>query len=106
MEKHRIAELEFLLRTQTPVPMVETRNHPVYQQQPLDDHFTVSELIEQSLLKYVGRTDHRLFVRPQTNFSVLITDEVRELTAGEVTVLQLGEWGNRDFAEWERSWDQ
>lgn len=90
-----------MVRTDTPVPIVESRTPLVAATGLYDDHFTVAELIQHELLRYVGRRGGEVFVRPLTRFRIFVND-VRQLLPGEILLLQLGEEGQRDLKVWSR----
>ena len=101
MEAHRLQELNFLVRTNTPIPLTESRKNTVFEDNLYDDFYTVNELIEQGYLAYVGKDKHyQLFLRPLSNFSVFVTDYVWSLKSGEIVTLALTREGHTEFEEW------
>lgn len=101
MEESRLQELNFLIRTNTPVPMTESRINAVFQDELYDDFYTVKELIEHGYLDYVGKDKaHQLFLRPKQNFSIFVTDDIWFLRSGEIITLALTEQGHTEFEEW------
>lgn len=99
MNYERERELEYMLRTHTAIPVVETRkliaDNCLY-----DDHYTLTELIEIGLVEYVGQSLSQLYVRPKQSFKIYVTDQIKQLTSGEIVLLQLGDDGKREFDEW------
>lgn len=91
-----------MVRTNTPVPVVEFRTPLVAATGLYDDHFTVAELIQQDLLHYVGRRGDEVYVRPLTRFKIFVND-VRQLLPGEILLLLLGENGQRELKAWNRN---
>lgn len=99
VNKKRQKELNFMVRTGVPIPVLESRNIEGLDDLLYNDHFTVAELIESGLMRYIGRRSHELFVRPLCKFAIYV-NEVRYLEPGEVIVLELGELGRREFVAW------
>lgn len=101
MEENRLQELNFLIRTGTPVPMTESRANAVFQDDLYDDFYTVKELIEHGYLDYVGKDkNYQLFLRPKQNFSIFVVDDVCFLRSGEIVTLALTKAGHTEFEEW------
>lgn len=101
MSPERQCELKFLIRTDTPVPVVESRTPLVKAAGIYDDHYTVAELIQEDLLRYVGRRRRDVFVRPLARFRIFVND-IKQLQPGEMLLLHIGEEGHRDLKEWSR----
>lgn len=106
MEPGRIAELNFMVRTQTPVPVVESRNDPVFSDSLLDDHYTFGELISEGLMRYVGRVNQEVYVRPLTSFAVYTGSETRHLVQGEIVMLEISNWDHEELARRDQDCDQ
>lgn len=101
MEENRLQELNFLIRTETPVPMTESRMNAVFQDDLYNDFYTVKELIEEGYLDYVGKDkNYQLFLRPRQNFSIFVVDDVCFLRSGEIVTLALTKAGHTEFEEW------
>jgi len=101
MRASRIQELNFLIRTNTPVPMTESRSSGVFEDDLYDDFYTIRELIEQGYLEYVGKDkNYQLFLRPKADFSVFVVDDICFLRSGEIVTLALTRAGHTEFQEW------
>lgn len=101
MEQARIDEMNFLLRTDVPLPVVSERTGSVYADDDIyDDHYTLRELVEQELFTYLGHKDKVFFLRPKRTFRMFVIDEILEIKAGEIVRLSLTEAGRTDFVRW------
>jgi hypothetical protein len=100
VEQARKKELEFLIRIHTPVTLVESRNHADYVNAVYDDFYSLSELVQQGFLDYIGHSHQYFYLRPTFDFSVHIVDEIRNLRSGEIVKLALTTSGRRDFEAW------
>ena len=101
MRASRIQELNFLIRTNTPVPLTESRRNGVFEDDLYDDFYTIRELIEQGYLEYVGKDkNYQLFLRPRKDFSVFVVDDICFLRSGEIVTLALTRQGHTEFQEW------
>lgn len=101
MDEHRLQELNYLIRTKTPVPMTESRNSATFEDNLYDDVYTISELIEEGHLEYLGRDSHnQLYLRPIHDFSVYVMREVSHLQSGEIVKLSLTKSGQTEFDSW------
>lgn len=101
MEGHRLQELNYLLRTNTPVPVTESRNSATFDDELYDDVYTISELIEEGHLEYLGKdSNSQLYLRPVHDFSVYIMKEVSHLQGGELIKLALTKSGQVEFDTW------
>lgn len=100
MESRRKTELEFLVRTKSPVPIVESRTNSAFEDDIYDDFFTLQELVQQQFLEYIGHQQNYFFMRPRTNLSVYVSDQIRELESGEIVKLYLTETGRSEFESW------
>jgi len=104
MDESRLKELNFLIRTKTPVPVTERRDDPLYEDSIYDDIYTIKELVEANLLQYIGKDkNYQLFLRPLCTFSIWISDHsdhMCKLQAGEIVTLALTKAGHTEFQEW------
>lgn len=101
MRASRIQELNFLIRTNAPVPMTESRRNDVFEDDLYDDFYTIRELIEQGYLEYVGKDkNYQLFLRPRKDFSVYVDNNICFLRSGEIVTLALTRQGHTEFQEW------
>ena len=101
MRANRLQELNFLVRTHSPVPMTESRASTVFEDELYDDFYTIKELIEEGYLEYVGKDkNYQLFLRPKQNFSVYVVDSICYLKSGEIVTLSLTRAGHTEFQEW------
>ena len=93
--------MHFLIRTKTPVPLTESRNSTVFEDELYDDFYTIKELIEEGFIDYIGKDKNfQLFLRPKENFSIYITDNIWELRSGEIVTLALTKAGHAEFEDW------
>lgn len=101
MEENRSKELRFLIRTKTPVPLVESRTGALFEDDLYDDIYTINELIEQEYLEYIGKDkNYQLFLRPLCDFEVFIVNEIWSLKSGEMVTLSLTKAGHTEFETW------
>ena len=100
MNRERKKELSFLLRTKTPIPVIESRSGPLTASGLYEDYYTLSELIDFGVIQYIGKKEDCLFLRPLSEFYVYVVDEIRKLEPGEIITLALGEEGTREFEAW------
>ena len=101
MEANRLQELNFLIRTDTPVPMTESRSNAVFDDELYNDFYTIKELIEEGYLEYVGKDkNYQLFLRPKANFSIYVVESICELKSGEIVTIALTKAGHTEFHEW------
>jgi hypothetical protein len=100
MNIDRGSELEFLLKTHTAIPIIETRSSNLFDTGMYDDYYTIPELIESGLVEYVGKTKNKVYLRPLRNFYVYVIGEIRKLHTGEIVMLYLGDNGKKEFEEW------
>lgn len=100
MNTSRRNELEFLLQTNTAIPLIETRNSELFESGLYDDYYTISDIIECELAEYVGKSRNKVYLRPLRNFYVYVVGEIRKLHTGEIVMLYLGDNGKREFEEW------
>ena len=97
MSSDRASELQFLLRTKTPVLITDVRD-----QHSQDDWYTVTELLDQQLLSYLGSCPQGVFVRSTVDFSVMWwqCDQPQRLLAGSILVLDLSKQGQQLLECW------
>ena len=100
MNKERIKELHFMLRTGAPIPLTDSRAAERYQTIFYDDYFTISELVEQKQIEYVGHRKEYICLRPYANFSVFVSGDVRDLKSGEIVTMSLTDNGRAEFNTW------
>jgi len=100
MDNERIKELNFMMRTGTPIPVTESRAAEVFQTTFYDDFYTISELVDQELIEYVGHQKDYICLRPYSNFSIFIAGDVRELQRGEIVTMSLTDTGREEFNTW------
>ena len=100
MDSERIKELNFMMRTGVPIPVTDSRAAEMFQTIYYDDHYTVSELVEQGHIEYVGHQKEYICLRPMTNFSVFVAGDVRELQSGEIVTMSLSDSGRDEFNTW------
>lgn len=101
MRANRLQELNFLVRTNSPVPLTESRNSAVFEDDLYDDFYTIKELIEAGYLEYVGKDKkYQLYLRPRYDFSIYILDSICYLRNGEIVTLSLTRAGHTEFEEW------
>lgn len=100
MNTSRKNELEFLLKTNTAVPLIETRTSELFDSGLYDDYYTIQDLIESQLVEYVGKSKNKVYLRPLRNFYVYVVGEIRKLHTGEIVMLHLGDNGKKEFEEW------
>jgi hypothetical protein len=100
MESRRKNELDFLVRTKTPIPIVESRTNVAFEEDTYDDFYTLQELVQQQFLEYIGHNKNYFFMRPRTKISVYVSEQIRELESGEIVKLYLTEEGRSEFERW------
>ncbi len=100
MESRRKAELDFLIRSKTPVAIIESRTNPAFEEDIYDDFYTLQELVATGHLEYIGHQDNYFYMRPKSNFPVYVVDEVRDLEAGTIVKLYLTSDGKDEFERW------
>ncbi len=100
MESRRKNELDFLVRSQTPVAIIESRANPAFEEDIYDDFYTLQELVAQGYLDYIGHQDNYFYMRPKSSFRVYVVDETRDLEAGTIVKLYLTEDGRNEFERW------
>lgn len=100
MDNERIKELNFMMRTGTPIPITESRTAGLFQTMYFNDFYTISELVEQKLIEYVGHQKDYICLRPYTNFKIYIAGDVRELQGGEIVTMSLTDSGRDEFNTW------
>jgi hypothetical protein len=100
MDYERRKELNFMLRTGSPVPVTDSRSHELFQSIFYSDFYTIQELITEGLLEYVGHQKDLLCLRPFKSFAVYVSDEIRNLQAGEIVTMSLTTSGRNEFEEW------
>lgn len=100
MEYERRKELNFMLRIGSPIPVTDSRSHEIFQSVFYSDFYTIQELITEELLEYVGHQKDQLCLRPFKSFAVYVSDEVRNLQAGEIVMMSLTTSGRNEFEEW------
>ena len=100
MDSERIKELNYLMRTGVPIPVTESRTAELFQTIYYDDFYTISELVEQKLIEYVGHQKEYICLRPYTNFKIFIAGDIRELQSGEIVTMSLTDTGRNEFNTW------
>lgn len=100
MDNERIRELNFMMRTGVPIPVTESRAAEIFETTFYDDFFTISELVAQELIEYVGHQKDYICLRPYSNFSIFIAGDVRELQGGEIVTMSLTDTGRAEFNMW------
>jgi hypothetical protein len=105
MKANRLQELNFLVRTNTPIPLTESRLDAAFEDDLYNDFYTVKELIEHGYIEYVGKDkNYQLFLRPLRDFSIYVVDQrggdVCFLRGGEIVTLALTKAGHTEFEEW------
>lgn len=100
MDNERIRELNFMMRTGSPIPVTESRADELFQTMYYDDFYTISELVEQKLIEYVGHQKDYICLRPYSNFTIYIAGDVRELKGGEIVTVSLTDSGRDEFNTW------
>lgn len=100
MDNDRIAELQFLMRTNSAIVITDSRNNEVLQTVFYRDFYTIQELIEEGYLEYIGHQRDLLCLRPFNSFSVFVDNEVRKLKGGEIVTMSLTQSGRTEFENW------
>lgn len=100
MDNERIRELNFMMRTGTPIPITESRDAEFFQTKCYDDFYTISELVEQKLIEYIGHQKEYICLRPYTNFKIYIAGDVRNLRGGEIVTMSLSDNARDEFNAW------
>jgi len=100
MDKERIKELNFMLRTGVPIPVTDSRTAQLFQTIYYNDFYTIQELVEQKHLEYVGYRKEYICIRPYTNFHVYIAGDVKRLQSGELVTMSLTTDGRHEFEKW------
>jgi len=100
MDNERTRELDFMMRTGVPIPVTDSRAEERFQTIYYDDFYTVSELVEEGHIEYVGHQKEYVCLRPMSNFKVYIAGDVRELQSGEIVTMSLTENGRDEFNTW------
>ena len=101
MNAERIRELNYLLRTDVPLPVVSERDSVEQTDEYLyGDHYTLRELVEQELFSYLGHKDKMFFLRPRRDFRMFVIDEILTIKSGEIVRLSLTEAGRTEFVRW------
>ena len=100
MEIERIKELQFLMRTGSPIPVTDSRKAEVFQTSYYSDFYTIQELISQGFLEYIGHQKAMLCLRPLSSFTVYISGDLRDLKASEIVIMSLTTPGRNEFEQW------
>lgn len=100
MKTKRAKELNFLIKTKTPVCLIETRSLSLIDTGIYEDHYTVPELIDFGLVEYIGKIKNKIYIRPLRSFCVYVLGEKKNLYNGDIVVLCLGDVGKKDFDKW------
>ena len=100
MDNDRIQELDFLMRTKTPIVVTDSRNSEVLQTVFYSDFYTIQELIEQGYMEYIGHQRDMLCLRPINSFSVFVDNDIRKLKGGEIVTMSLTQDGRSEFENW------
>lgn len=100
MEPERIKELNFLLRTNSTIPVTDSRRNEIFQTVFYSDFYTIQELISEGHIEYVGHQKDLLCLRPFNNFSIYIAGKTRKLKGGEIITMSLSTSGRNEFEEW------
>lgn len=100
MDNERIRELNFMMRTGVPILVTDSRAGKMFQTMYYDDFYTISELVEQNHIEYVGHQKEYICLRPMSNFRIYIAGDVRELQSGEIVTMTLTESGRDEFNTW------
>jgi hypothetical protein len=100
MDYERIKELNFLLRTNSIIPVTDSRRNEIFQTEFYSDFYTVQELISEGHIEYIGHQKDLLCLRPFNSFSVYISGETRRLKGGEIVTMSLTSSGRNEFEEW------
>ena len=100
MDNERIRELNFMMRTGVPIPVIDSRIEEHFQTIYYDDFYTISELVEQDHIEYVGHQKEYICLRPMSDFRVYVSGDVRELQSGEIVTMSLSESGRDEFNTW------
>lgn len=100
MDNERIKELNFMMRIGAPIPVTESRATKLFQTVYYNDFYTLSELVEQKLIEYVGHQKNYICLRPYTNFKIYIAGDVRNLQSGEIVTISLTDTGRAEFNTW------
>jgi hypothetical protein len=100
MDYERRKELNFMLRTGSPIPVTDSRSAEIFQTIFYSDFYTLQELIGEGLLEYIGHQKSLLCLRPLKSFPVYVSDEVRDLKASEIVTMSLTTSGRSEFEQW------
>ena len=100
MDYERRKELNFMLRTGSPILVTDSRSSDLFQSIFYSDFYTIQELISEGLMEYIGHQKSRLCLRPLRSFAVFDGDDVRNLASGEIVTMALTTTGRSEFEEW------
>ena len=100
MDYERRKELNFMLRTGSPILVTDSRSSELFQSIFYSDFYTIQELISEGLMEYIGHQKSMLCLRPFKSFAVFDGEDVRTLTAGEIITMSLTTTGRSEFEEW------
>ena len=100
MDKERIKELNFMLRTGVPIPVTDSRAAQLFQTMYYNDFYTIQELVEQKHMEYVGYKKDYICIRPYGNFQVYVAGSVMRLQSGELVTMSLSTDGRQEFEKW------
>lgn len=100
MDKLRVQELKFLMRTGAAIPVTESRDSDLFQSTFYSDFYTIRELVEQGYMEYIGQQKEYVCLRPKNSFTLYINLELRDLVGGELISMSLTNAGRREFDEW------
>jgi len=100
MDLLRQNELNFLMRTDSAIPVTDSRSNELFKNNYYDDFYTVRELVEQGYMEYVGRQEEYVCLRPLNSFKMYINLEIRDLVGGELITMSLTRDGRSEFEDW------
>lgn len=100
METPRLQELRFLMRTNSAIPITDSRSSALFETEFYKDFYTIRELIEQGYMEYVGHQQEYLCLRPIDNFRMYINQEIKSLKGGEIVTMSMTQDGRNEFEDW------
>lgn len=100
MDTLREQELKFLMRTDSAIPVTDTRANALFETEFYSDFYTIRELVEQGYMEYVGHQQEYLCLRPINSFKMYINQEIKDLQGGEIVTMSMTQNGRSEFESW------
>ena len=100
MDEIRKQELHFLMRTNSAIPVTETRNNEIFQTAYYSDFYTIRELVEEGFMEYIGQQKEYVCLRAKNSFQMYINLEIKKIIGGELITIALTKEGRSEFDDW------